>query len=153
MIYGYARVSTEAQDLTSQLGFDEWLGRLLMISGAARQHPVGLCARVQIHATHQTPARNRAAMRRMGRRWLAVAATALVTGVYAAQVVVAAAETSPAPIAGIAPVYGPKTVSAVPNAAAIVRRIWLSELDAGYDPQGLAAFSSAVWLLGGGSTA
>src|SRR5260221_7494781 len=31
-----------------------------------------------------------------------------------------AAETSPASIAGIAPSYGPKTVSAVPNAAAIV---------------------------------
>jgi hypothetical protein len=51
------------------------------------------------------------------RRWLAVAATALVTAY--AQVVVPAAETSPAPIAGIAPSYGPKTVSAVPNAAAI----------------------------------
>jgi hypothetical protein len=63
--------------------------------------------------------------RAMGRRWLAVAAAALVTGAYAAQVVVSAAETSPASIAGIAPSYGPKTVSAVPNAAAIVRRIWL----------------------------
>jgi hypothetical protein len=52
-----------------------------------------------------------------GRRWLAVAAAALVTGVYAAQVVVPAADTSPAPIAGIAPSYGPKTVSAVPNAS------------------------------------
>jgi hypothetical protein len=51
-----------------------------------------------------------------GRRWLAVAAAALVTGVYAAQVVVPAADTSPAPIAGIAPSYGPKTVSAMPNA-------------------------------------
>jgi hypothetical protein len=73
-----------------------------------------------------------------GRRWLALAAAALVTGVYAAQVVVPAADTSPVPIAGIAPSYGPKTVSAVPNAAAIVRRIWLPGLDAGYDPQGLA---------------
>ena len=32
----------------------------------------------------------------MGRRWLAVVAAALVSGVYAAQVVVPAAETSPA---------------------------------------------------------
>ncbi len=85
-------------------------------------------------------------MRRMGRRWLAVAATALVTGVYAAQVVVAAAETSPAPIAGIAPSYGPKTVSAVPNAAAIVRRIWLPELDARYDPQGLAVDGDSIYV-------
>ena len=46
----------------------------------------------------------------MGRFWLAVAAAVLVTGAYAAQVVVPAAETSPAPIAGIAPSYGPKTV-------------------------------------------
>jgi len=76
--------------------------------------------------------------RAMGRRWLAVAAAALVTGAYAAQPVVRAAEPSPAPIAGIAPSYGPKTVSAVPNAAAIARRIWLPGLDAGYDPQGLA---------------
>jgi hypothetical protein len=65
------------------------------------------------------------------RRWLAAAASALVMGAYAAQVVVLAAETSRAPIAGIAPSYGPKTVSAVPNAAAIVRRIWFPELDAG----------------------
>src|ERR1700674_4400508 len=41
--------------------------------------------------------------RAVGRRWLAVAASALVMGAYAAQVVVSAAETSPAPIAGIAP--------------------------------------------------
>jgi hypothetical protein len=67
--------------------------------------------------------------RGMGRRWLAVAATALMTA-YVVLVVVPAAETSPAPIAGIAPSYGPKTVSAVPNAPAIVRRIWLPELDA-----------------------
>jgi hypothetical protein len=60
---------------------------------------------------------------------------ALVTA-NVAQLVVPAAETSPASIAGTAPSYGPKSVSRVPNAAAIVRRIWLPELDAGYDPQG-----------------
>jgi hypothetical protein len=65
---------------------------------------------------------------------------------YAAQVLVPAAETSPAPIAGIAPSYGPKTVSAVPNVAAIVRRIWLPELDAGYDPQGLAVDDAAIYV-------
>jgi hypothetical protein len=79
----------------------------------------------------------------MGWRWLAVAATALVTA-YVAVVVVLAAETSPAPIAGIAPSYGPKTVSPVPNAAAIIRRIWVPELDAGYDPQGLAVDDRAI---------
>jgi hypothetical protein len=82
----------------------------------------------------------------MGRRWLAVVAAALVTGAYAAQVVVPPAETSPAPIAGIAPSYGPKTVSMVPNAAAIVRRIWLPQLDAGYDPQGLAVDDGAIYV-------
>ena len=84
--------------------------------------------------------------RAIGRRWLAVAAAALVTGAYAAQVVVPAAETSPAPIAGIAPNYGPKTVSAVPNAMAIVRRIWLPGLDAGYDPQGLAVDGGGIYV-------
>ena len=82
----------------------------------------------------------------IGQRWLAVAAAALVTGVYAAQAIVPAAETSPAPIAGIAPSYGPKTVSAVPNAAAIVRRIWLPGLDAGYDPQGLAVDGGGIYV-------
>ena len=47
---------------------------------------------------------------------------------------------------GIAPSYGPKTVSAVPNAAAIVRRIWLPELDAGYDPQGLRLMMAPLCL-------
>jgi hypothetical protein len=84
--------------------------------------------------------------RARGRRWLAAAATALVTAAYAAQVVVLAAEISPAPIAGIAPSYGPKKVSAVPNAAAIVRRIWLPGLDAGYDPQGLAVDDGAIYV-------
>ena len=84
--------------------------------------------------------------RAIGRFWLAVAAAALVTGAYAAQVAVPAAETSPAPIAGIAPSYGPKTVSAVPNAAAIVRRIWLPGLDAGYDPQGLAVDGGGIYV-------
>jgi hypothetical protein len=81
----------------------------------------------------------------MGRRWLAVAATALMTA-YVALVVVPAAETSPAPIPGTAPSYGPKTVSAVPNAPAIVRRIWLPELDAGYDPQGLAVDDRTIYV-------
>jgi hypothetical protein len=83
----------------------------------------------------------------MGRRWLAAVVTALVTA-NVAQVVVPAAETSPAPIGGTAPSYGPKSVSRVPNAAAIVRRIWLPELDAGYDPQGLAVDDRAIYVSG-----
>src|SRR5689334_23610880 len=76
----------------------------------------------------------------------AAAAAALAAGVYAAQAVVPVAETSPVPIAGIPPSYGPKTVSAVPNAAAIVRRIWLPGLDAGYDPQGLAVDGGGIYV-------
>jgi hypothetical protein len=34
----------------------------------------------------------------------------------------------------------------VPNAAAIVRRIWLPELDFGYDPQGLAVDDAAIYV-------
>ena len=82
--------------------------------------------------------------RAMGRRWLAVVVATLVAGAYAGQVVVPAAETSPAPILGIAPSYGPKSVSAVPNAAGILRRIWLPELDAGCDPQGLAVDDGVI---------
>jgi hypothetical protein len=89
----------------------------------------------------------RSAERAIGWRWLAAAATTLVAA-YVAQTVVPAAETSPAPIVGIAPSYGPKTVSAVPNAAAIVQRIWLPELDAGYDPQGLAVDDGAIYVSG-----
>src|SRR5580704_16412034 len=88
----------------------------------------------------------RSARAGMRRCWLTFAAAALVTGAYAAQVAVPAAETSPAPISGIAPSYGPKTVSAVPNAAAIVRRIWLPGLDAGYDPQGLAVDGGGIYV-------
>jgi hypothetical protein len=84
--------------------------------------------------------------RAIGRRWLAVATGTLVTGAYAAQVVGPAAETLPAPIAGIAPSYGPKTASAVPNAMAIVRRIWLPGLDAGYEPQGLAVDGGGIYV-------
>ena len=80
-----------------------------------------------------------------GRRWLAAIVMALVTA-NVAQLVVPAAGTSPASIAGAAPSYGPKSVSRVPNAAAIVRRIWLPELDAGYDPQGLAVDDGAIYV-------
>jgi sugar lactone lactonase YvrE len=41
-------------------------------------------------------------------------------------------------ILGAKPGYGPVTVSAVSNEAAITRHIWMPGLDEGYDPQGLA---------------
>ena len=46
-------------------------------------------------------------------------------------------------IRGMRPSYGPARVAAVPNEKAIVRRLWVPGLDAGYNPQGLA-------LAGGG---
>ena len=96
------------------------------------------CAAAPGAAAHPDPPE-----RATGRRWLAVAATALMTA-YVVLIIVPAAETSPVAIAGIAPSCGPKTVSAVPNAPAIVRRIWSPELDAGYDPQGLAVDDGAI---------
>jgi len=53
-----------------------------------------------------------------------------------------------APIVGVAPSYGPAAVADVPNAAAILRRIWLPELDAGFDAQGLAVDQGAVYVSG-----
>jgi len=47
-------------------------------------------------------------------------------------------------IGGVRPSYGPARVSAVPNEKAIVRRFWVPGLDAGYDPQGLAAVAGTV---------
>jgi hypothetical protein len=83
----------------------------------------------------------------MRRFRLAVVAAALaLVGAGGAYSVLPRAETSPTPIAGIAPDYGPHRVSAVPNASAIVRRIWLPGLDAGYDPQGLAVDERAVYV-------
>ncbi len=47
-------------------------------------------------------------------------------------------------ISGMRPSYGPARLSTVPNEKAIVRRFWAPGLDAGYDPQGLAAAPGAV---------
>jgi outer membrane protein assembly factor BamB len=47
-------------------------------------------------------------------------------------------------IRGLRPSYGPARVSAVPNEKAITRRFWVPGLDAGYNPQGLAAVDGAV---------
>lgn len=47
-------------------------------------------------------------------------------------------------IGGVGPHYGPEMVAAVPNERAIARRFWVPELDAGYDPQGLAVIDGAL---------
>jgi sugar lactone lactonase YvrE len=80
------------------------------------------------------------------RRLAGVAAALALAGGSAGYPLLAAAQSPSPPIIGTAPSYGPKTVSAVPNAAAIVRRIWLPELDAGYDPQGLAVDRGGVYV-------
>lgn len=51
-----------------------------------------------------------------------------------------------APIVGVPPGYGPRQVAEVPNAAAIVRRLWVPGLAAGYDPQGLTVANDAVFV-------
>jgi len=51
-------------------------------------------------------------------------------------------------IHGRHPGYGPPRVAAVPNEQAIARRFWVPELDAGYDPQGLALIGDAVLVSG-----
>jgi hypothetical protein len=50
----------------------------------------------------------------------------------------------PAAILGDAPSYGAHTLSVPPNAAAIMVRIWVPGLDAGYDPQGLAVSGESL---------
>lgn len=77
----------------------------------------------------------------MTRRWL----PALVA---AASIAVAAAGDGAAipgvPILGISPSYGPPTLSAMPNSAAVGTKIWMPGLDAGYDPQGLTVVDGSL---------
>jgi sugar lactone lactonase YvrE len=47
-------------------------------------------------------------------------------------------------ILGTPPGYGPAAISAVPNQAAIARRIWMPGLDEGYNPQGLAVAGNSI---------
>jgi hypothetical protein len=47
-------------------------------------------------------------------------------------------------ISGMRPSYGPARVSVAPNEKAIIHRFWVPGLDAGYNPQGLAAVAGAV---------
>ena len=56
----------------------------------------------------------------------------------------APASVSAADIGGTQPTYGPAAVSEVPNAGAVVRRMWLPGLDAGYNPQGMTVVEGAV---------
>jgi sugar lactone lactonase YvrE len=57
---------------------------------------------------------------------------------------VPAAESPAQPIAGAKPSYAPSAVAAVPNAAAIAKRIWMPGLDDGYDAQGLAVSGGTI---------
>ncbi len=47
-------------------------------------------------------------------------------------------------IHGARPHYGPARVATVPNEKAVVHRLWVPGLDAGYNPQGLALADGAV---------
>lgn len=63
----------------------------------------------------------------------------------AGSLAVAAAGDSAA-ILGIPPSYGPPTLSALPNSAAVATRIWMPGLDAGYDPQGLTVVDGSLMV-------
>ena len=54
------------------------------------------------------------------------------------------AEGPPTAILGTPPTYGPASVSAVPNAAAFGRRMWMPGLDSGYTAQGLTVADGAI---------
>jgi len=83
----------------------------------------------------------------MRRRLLAgVAAVLIASGAGAWRAIVPAAESPTMPIAGVAPTYGPAAVTAVPNAAAVTRRIWQPGLDAGYNAQGLTVAGGALYV-------
>lgn len=54
----------------------------------------------------------------------------------------------PSQVLGHRPGYGPVTPETLPNAAAVLRKIWVPGLDDGYDPQGLAIVDGAVIVSG-----
>jgi hypothetical protein len=86
----------------------------------------------------------------MSRRGLVAslrAAAAAILGIWGA-ISLAPAEPAASDIGGQRPSYGPATPDDVSNRTAIVRRIWLPELDRGYDPQGLTIADGAVIVSG-----
>ncbi len=83
----------------------------------------------------------------MIRRVLAAGAIAVAALAIAAErlpIVPSPAGTLAEAVRGRRPTYGPERVAAVPNAQAIVRRLWVPGLDDFYDPQGLAVADGAV---------
>jgi hypothetical protein len=72
-------------------------------------------------------------------RWVALS-------VAAAAVAAALAGTASADVLGQKPTYADRALSDVPNAAAIVVRIWAPGLDEGYVPQGLTLIDGAIYL-------
>ncbi len=81
------------------------------------------------------------------RRFLTAAALGILALVIAAgglSNAVAPAGVLAENIRGMRPSYGPIRVSEVPNEKAILRRVWVPGLDAGYNPQGLAAVAGAL---------
>lgn len=83
----------------------------------------------------------------MNRRGVIAAIAGLGAIILAATLLPAAFAPTGTPagaIRGMRPSYGPARVAAVPNEQAIARRFWVPGLDAGYNPQGLAAADGAV---------
>jgi hypothetical protein len=82
----------------------------------------------------------------------------LQRGIIAASLAVVASlaqaqsSASKAPVLGNAAFYTNRTLSSVPNAAAITRRIWVPRLDDGWVPQGVATGGGALWIAAYQST-
>lgn len=72
-----------------------------------------------------------------------LAASAVAGALIAALAVVSPANTE---VLGRKPSYTDRTLSTVPNAAAMTVRIWAPDLDQGFVPQGLTVFAGAIYV-------
>jgi hypothetical protein len=72
----------------------------------------------------------------------------LATSVVAGALIAALAVVSPAntQVLGRKPSYTDRSLSTVPNAAAMTVRIWAPDLDQGFVPQGLTFFAGAIYV-------
>jgi len=69
-----------------------------------------------------------------------------------ASVFAGGAEAQSDAISGTRPTFTDRQLTPVPNSAAILRRLWVPDLDAGFVPQGLTVQDGAVFLAGYFST-
>src|SRR5207245_11724941 len=82
----------------------------------------------------------------MNRRALGAAFAGLLVLCLAATLPPSPAATGGDPIRGARPGYGPASIAAMPNEAAIGPRLWVPGLDDWYNPQGLAVVGPNVFV-------